>query len=246
MIQETSTNFYDLAIRRKMYSNKANLKFHLHSLFGNMDLKNKEVLDVGGGSGLLTFYAAAEGAKKAICLEPELDGSRNGMIKQYHDVQSELQISSPVEQLPLTLQDYMKQAKPDSFDVVIMHSSINHLDEEACIQLLKNDSSYRSYIAIFKDVYRITKKGGVLIVSDCSRNNFFNDIGMKNVFVPSIEWHKHQAPETWVSIFKEVGFKNPKVKWLSPNRLGKVGEVVAGNYLVSYLTRSYFKVTVEK
>ncbi len=246
MITKNSNSFFDLAISRKMYSNKTNLKVYLRSLFGNMDWKNKEVLDVGGGSGLLTFYAASEGAKKAVCLEPEKDGSRNGMIKQYHDVQAELMVSSPVVQLPLTLQEYLEQAEPETFDVVIMHSSINHLDEEACIHLLKSDSGYQSYLDIFRKVHNIMKKNAVLIVTDCSRNNFFNDIGIKNVFVPSIEWHKHQAPQTWVSLFKQAGFKHPTIKWIPPHRLGKFGQLLAGNYLISYLTRSYFKVTVEK
>lgn len=246
MIQEKSTTFYDFAISRKMYSSKANLKFYLQSLFDNIEWKNKAVLDVGGGSGLLTFYAAAEGAKRVICLEPEADGSRNGMIKQYHDFQAGFASSSPVVQLPLTLQQYVQQSDKEAFDIVIMHNSINHLDEEACIHLRKQDTSYRQYLHIFSDVYSLMRKGGTLVVSDCSCNNFFNDIGIKNIFTPSIEWHKHQAPETWISLFKKAGFKNPTTKWLSPNRLGKFGKVLAGNYLISYLTRSYFKVTVEK
>jgi hypothetical protein len=36
------------------------------------------------------------------------------------------------------------------------------------------------------------------------------------------------------------------VKWLSPNRLGNPGRLVMGNYLFSYLTTSYFIVTMQK
>ena len=53
------------------------------------------------------------------------------------------------------------------YDVVIMHNSINHLDEEAGIHLLKSDASYKTYLTIFENVFRIMKKGGVLIVTDC-------------------------------------------------------------------------------
>jgi hypothetical protein len=31
-------------------------------------------------------------------------------------------------------------------------------------------------------------------------------------FTRSIEWHKHQAPETWIGLLKEIAFRNPKVE----------------------------------
>lgn len=246
MTQKNANDFFNLIVSRKMYSGKENLKFYLNNLFENVELAQKEVLDVGGGSGLLTFYAAIKGAKKAVCLEPEKNGSRNGMTQGYYDLRKEFPETLPVELIPLTLQEYVQQADAALYDVVIMHNSINHLNEEACIHLLKNEVSYNEYVAIFKEVYRILKKGGVLIATDCSCNNFFNDVGMKNIFVPSIEWHKHQRPGTWISLLKKAGFKNPTLKWLSPNRLGRPGRLVMGNYFISYLTRSYFKVTMQK
>jgi SAM-dependent methyltransferase len=246
MTQENTSYFFDLMVSRKIYSGKENLRFYLNNLFENVDLAQKNVLDVGGGKGLLTFYAAIKGAKKVVCLEPEQDGSTNGMIKVYYDLRSEFGESLPVELRTLTLQDYLQQSNAGMYDVIIMHNSINHLDEDACIHLLKSDACYKRYLTIFKNVFRIIKKGGVLIITDCSCNNFFKDIGVKNIFVPTIEWHKHQQPGTWISLLKEAGFRNPAVKWLSPNRLGRPGQLVMGNYFMSYLTGSRFKVTMEK
>ncbi|MBO9204161.1 MULTISPECIES: class I SAM-dependent methyltransferase [Niastella] len=246
MKQSNVNDFFDLMVKRKMYSSKANLQFYLNTLFENVDLTQKEVLDVGGGSGLLSYYAAVKGAQKAICLEPEFAGSTSGMIKKFYDLRKDFPASLPVELSTHTLQEYLQQAGVEKYDVVIMHNSINHLDEEAGIQLLKSDASYRTYLSIFEKVFRIMKKGGVLIVTDCSCDNFFNDIGMKNIFTPTIEWHKHQRPGTWITLFKAAGFSNPTIKWLSPNRLGKPGTFIMGNYLMSYLTRSYFKVTIVK
>lgn len=246
MRQNCTTDFFDLVVRRKLYSGKENLQFYLDGLFENVDLEQKEVLDVGGGRGLLTFYAAVKGAKKAVCLEPERDGSRNGITNGFYDIRKELPETLPVELLPLTLQDYLQRSEAEKYDVVIMHNSINHLDEEACIHLLKSDACYNRYLSIFKDVFRIIKKGGALIITDCSRKNFFNDIGVKNIFVPTIEWHKHQPPDIWISLLKEAGFSNAKMKWLTPNRLGRPGRLLMSNYFMSYLTASYFKVKMEK
>lgn len=246
MTPKHASDFYDLMVSRKMYSGKSNLKFYLKNLFENVDFTEKEVLDVGGGRGLLSFYAAVEGARRAICLEPEVDGSRNGMINAYNEIRSEFPESLPVNLIPLTLQDYLKQTGPESFDVIIMHNSINHLDEEACIHLLDNEDCYSRYVAVFKNVHRIMKKNGTLIITDAARNNFFNDIGIKNIFTPTIEWHKHQQPKTWATLLKEAGFKNASVHWLTPNRLGNTGKLLMDNYFISYLTRSYFKMTMKK
>jgi len=201
---------------------------------------------VGGGKGLLTFYAAIKGAKKAVCLEPEKAGSTRGVINTFRDLQQAFAATLPVELMPFTLQEFLQQTKPATYDVVIMHNSINHLDEEACIHLLKNEISYRWYVNIFKNVYRVMKKKGTLIVTDASCNNFFNDVGMKNRLVPTIEWHKHQQPETWIKLLKESGFRNPEVVWLSPNRLRRPGRFFFGNYFISYLTTSFFKIRIEK
>src|SRR5687767_5444688 len=101
MTQKYATDFFDLAVRRKMYSGKSNLKFYLNNLFENVDLAQKNVLDVGGGKGLLSFYAAVKGAQNAVCLEPEVDGSRNGMIKEYNDLRNEFPESLPVKLISL-------------------------------------------------------------------------------------------------------------------------------------------------
>ena len=246
MQAEIVNNFYDLAIDREMYSNKPNLKFRLNYFFNDVDLSNKKVLDVGGGIGLLTFYAAVKGAKKVVCLEPEFDGSSKGMINKFNEFKSALQSSLPIEHLPLTLQDYMEQIDDEEYDIILLHNSINHLDEEACISFRQSKQSYNTYKNIFTQVYRKMKPGGNRVRADCSCNNFFNTLGVKCVFNPTIEWHKHQAPETWIGLLKEVGFKNPKVEWSSPNRLGKAGRVLMGNSFVSYLTQSHFKFILEK
>jgi SAM-dependent methyltransferase len=246
MTHKNGSDFFDLMVRRKMYSGKANLKFYLNRLFENVELAGKNVLDVGGGRGLLSFYAAVNGAQQVICLEPEKDGSRNGMKQTYHDLRMEFPESLRVELMPLTLQEYLLQADAGMYDVIVMHNSINHLNEEACIDLLKNEASYREYVTIFKDVFRILKKGGVLIITDCSCKNFFNDLGLKNILVPSIEWHKHQQPGTWISLLKKAGFRDPELVWLTPNRLREPGRLLMGNYFMSYLTRSLFKLRIEK
>jgi SAM-dependent methyltransferase len=237
--------YLDLAIQKKLISNKSNQKFYLNSLFKKIQLQDRALLDVGGGIGLISFYAAVNGAKKVVCLEPESDGCRSGMIDKFYEFKSALSQHLPIEHLPITLQTYKEQLA-DKFDIVLMHNSINHLDEQACINLLSDKNSYTIYKNLIGSVYDIMKPGGHLIVTDCSCSNFFNSIGAKCPFSPTIEWHKHQMPVTWTKLFRTIGFKNAKVAWKSPNSFGHLGRIFIGNPVMSYFYDSHFKITVQK
>ena len=39
------------------------------------------------------------------------------------------------------------------------------------------------------------------------------ELGLRNPFVPTIEWHKHQSPNTWIRLFEDFGFKKQSLSW---------------------------------
>ena len=128
----TVPDFSDAMIKEGMYSNKWNLNRFLHFFFGNLDLKGKQILDIGGGSGLLTFFAAAGGAN-VICLEPEGDGSSRGMHDRFRNVEQILRpLKGSAELIPMTFQQYNNNQ--ESFDLLVLGNSINHIDEEDCVK----------------------------------------------------------------------------------------------------------------
>lgn len=43
------------------------------------------MLDIGGGVGLFSFYAACCGASHVACLKPESEGSSPGMVDQFQE-----------------------------------------------------------------------------------------------------------------------------------------------------------------
>ncbi|MBT0809691.1 class I SAM-dependent methyltransferase [Litoribacter ruber] len=234
--------FFELAVEEKLFASESRLKFHLNFVFDGIDLKGKSVLDIGGGKGLYSFYAAHKGASKVVCLEPESDGSSSNVVTKFNELKVKLGYEN-VELRQLMLQDLGAKEK---FDIILMHNSINHLDEPACVDLLENEESQKKYLKIFEQIYALTNPGGKVIACDCSNHNFFHLLNIRNPFVPKIEWEKHQSPNIWAQLMGFAGFKNPKITWSSINRLGKVGKVLISNKVGSYFTKSYFCLHMEK
>lgn len=221
--------------------NVGNLRFYLDHLFDGVRLAGARVLDVGAGDGRYSFYAAAAGADRVVALEPEWDGSRERVRDRFDSLGDRLGFGS-VEFRSESFQDF--EPGDESFDVVLMHASINHLDEQATSALHHDDAARRVYQGLFGKLARMSADGAKLVVADCSRHNLFARLGLTNPLQPTIEWHKHQAPETWVDLLEEVGFAEPRVRWSSLNTLRGPGRAVLGNRFANWLTLSAFCLTM--
>ena len=163
--------YLNTVIKESLFANQSRLRFHMDTLFAGIDLKNKKVLDIGGGAGLYSFYAAFRGAKKVVCLEPEADGSKSGVNEKFHKIKQHLECIN-VELLPIPLQAL--ESEEETFDVILLHNSINHLDEAACINLLWESESRSIYQYIASKIYSVSNNGAILIICDCSRYNFLD------------------------------------------------------------------------
>lgn len=215
----------------------------VEAIFGGVQLRGANVLDVGGGSGLHSFYAAVHGAAEVVCLEPGADGA----LAEYSDptVRSAAGVDSTlVRFLPLKLQDFVSD--PKRFDIVLLHNSINHLDEQGCMKLPDDADSLVSYKRLFEKLAGLANDNALIIVTDCSSKNFFGLARVKNPFAPTIEWQKHHPPSIWANLLQEAGFIDPRVRWLVPQRLGRPGQTLLGNQVCAYFLSSYFKLTVRK
>ena len=139
-------DYFSAVIREGLYPNRGNLQFHLETLFKNVVLKNRRVLDIGGGSGLHSFYTACMGAQEVLCLEPETEGSRSGIGAKFRRL-GEILGCDYVKFEPVTFQAFEPAGK--QFDIILLHNSINHLDETACISLVNDEASRAIYLSIF-------------------------------------------------------------------------------------------------
>jgi len=193
---------------------------------------------------LLSFYAAVQGAKKVICIEPESSGSTSGVNNQFDQIKKFINLQNVTLNLS-TFQSF-ESNDGEKFDVVILHNSINHLDEQACINLKNNSQALNTYNLIFQKLHDLMNNQAILIITDCSRYNFYPILNLKNPFCPVIEWEKHQSPYYWSSLLSKYGFQKLSIQWTSFNKLGRIGRLLLGNPVASYFTTSHFVLKMKK
>jgi len=192
---------------------------------------------------LLTVYAATQGAE-SVCIEPEEHGSTQGITAKFLKLKDAVSAELRAELIVSSIQDYL--SVPRKFDVIVIANAINHVNEDACVRLLDDPDSQAEYESLFRRFFDSLNPGGWLIATDCSRSNFFNDIGMKSPFMPDIEWHKHQSPQTWNRLLQRVGFASARIQWSAPNTLGRFGRLAFGNRMAAYFLLSHFRLSARK
>ncbi len=209
---------------------------YLKWAFKNIEFKGKRVLDIGGGNGIYSYYAKYKGAEYCLNLEPFASGSDNiKVLKQTSFTDLKIDIQN------VTLQDYNTDSK---FDIVILHDSINHLNEEVFSVIHKDKAAYDSYSLLVSKIRSFMTLNGQVIVADCSRINFFAALGLKNPVAPSIEWHIHQHPDTLIGLFEENDFKLENLRWSPFKRFYKFGHLLSKfGFPVSYFMQSHFNMS---
>ena len=241
-MSEIENKFYDLMSEFKVYPNKKNLTIHLNKTFKETNFLGKSVSDIGGGSGLHSFYAFVKGASLVDCVEPESDGSSNNMKKNFFKIKENLKAES-VNFFSKTFQDF--KSEDEKYDYILTYNVINHLDEKASKDL-KNIENKEIFEKIFKKFFRLLKPSGKILVADCTNKNFYDDLNLTNPFAKSINWEIHQDPSVWIEMLEAQGFKIASLKWSTFNSLGVIGRYLFENKLAAYLTFSHFYFWMEK
>ncbi len=212
-------------------------------LYHNVKFANKTVLDIGGGVGRSSYYAAAAGAERVVLVEPEVAGSHNTMLNSAVQIGERLSLRDRVEILPMPLADV---SEIGSFDIVLSHNSINHFDEAACSLIHTDEGAKQKYIGVARMIGDRTKPSGTLVLTDCSNRNFFALLKIKNPFAPTINWQIHQSPEIWSDILAHANFINPQIRWTPDRRTGWLGQILLANIYASFCLQSHFCLTMTK
>jgi len=226
-----------------------NLEGYLHEaghLFDGVPLSGRSVLEIGSGKGMMTMYAALQGASHVVSMEPEMIGSRSGMISLQQQRLDALGIQS-VEFLAADFNEWNPLGR--TFDVVMCRAAINHLhasDQHA----LSHRPTYEGYLTVVRRMLSVTSPGGVVLITDACRYAFFTatrNLGIRRPWDWSktgINWRHHQNPQTWARIFRDAGFTRADVRYPLPYRLRQYKGLVdtaAANFFLqgSFILRAH-------
>jgi hypothetical protein len=88
----------------------------------------------------------------------------------------------------------------------------------------------------FRELHGRVAPGGYLVVADCARNNFWNDLSLPSPLARTIEWDKHQNPGTWIGLLQRAGFRLYDLRWSPLQPFTRL----TANRVVQYLTTSHF------
>ena len=192
------------------------MKKYLDWCFRRVDFTGKNVLDIGGGNGIYSYYSIACGAKKAVNLEPFASGSTFFENNKQDNI---LQI----ETINKTIQEFETK---DKFDVIILHDSINHLDEHLFSEIHLNKEYFNQYQNLIRKILTLLNRKGTVVITDCGRSNFWGDLGLSNPFAPSIDWRLHQNPKLVLKLFDKNDF-DFNLRWSPFKRFGVIGKFIS-------------------
>ena len=213
-------------------------------VFQNIGFKDKTMLEIGCGKGMLCLWGALHGTRDTVGLEPMAEGCYDSSEchQAFRSMARHLNLPQ-ARILPVTVQGY--DGPKNYFDVVLSVASINHLDEKSCVALNESTAALQEYQNIFRNISAMVKPGGKLIIIDAARRNFFGDLGMRNPITPNIEWFKHQQPEFWSRLIGECGFGKADIRWLS-GRLLRHARITSLPKALSYFGQSVFRLEMTR
>ena len=211
-------------------------------IFNGVELKNKSIMDFGGGNGIASFFAVHYNeACDCTIVDPFDEGSNAEMVNQYHKLSrfygGAVRLHNDyVDSLPVR----------ETYDVILMHNSINHIGEDIIEEIGVNKNYWEEYLEKIKPILLRAKRGAVIIVADCSNKNFWNDFGVRNPIAPTIEWRLHQPPHVWREMFEQLGCSHINTNWTTRRELLVPGKMLLANKFCQYFLGSHFVSFYEK
>lgn len=205
-------------------------------IFEGIDLRDKTLLDLGGGNGIASFFAYhKEKSCKCTVVDPYLDGSHDQMRLQFNNL-------SKFNDNAVTLHnDYVDTLPENSkFDLILMHNSINHIGEDIVCDIDTNKDSQIEYSRRLAKILDRAKSNATIIVADCSSKNLWNDLKIKNILAPTIDWNLHKPPSVWQKLIEDLRCEHIRTKWTARREFLLLGKLLLSNRFASYMINSSF------
>jgi SAM-dependent methyltransferase len=130
----------------------------------------------------------------------------------------------------------------NSFDIVIANNALHHV--VSCGMLSVNQQARNEYVQTMRELRRLLKPIGVLLIWEYSRISFWRWSPLKFKW-REIDWDRHPTFNEWVSVVREAGFRFVSHRYCVPYRLRSFHSLFA-NPVSQFLTNAGFVIKAMK
>lgn len=232
---------YVAMLARDGHHNVTAFRYDAAQLFDGIDIREKRVLEIGSGRGLLAILVWLQGADFVASMEPELVGATSGVIAMQRERIGTLGLAN-VEVVTADFNTW--DAAGARFDVILSRASLNHLHASEK-HALRDRDTYENYVRVARKIHELLAPGGFFIATDACRYGFFSALRRFGVRRPwrwkrsGLNWRHHQNPGTWARIFHEAGFARVRVDYPVPYALRHSRAIVNTAFANFFLKGSF-------
>lgn len=215
-------------------------RYHLEQQLRNISLKGRDIIEVGCGKGFVSLYIALFcGARKIVALdESEGIGSEKGVLGFLEKTVEDLNIRNT----KVVKSDIMKTSFPDgSFDIIIANNALHHIVRTGKY-ILNDITTKNEWITLFRELKRLLKANGILILGEFSRKIIWRYIKLR---YRQIDWELHPTLREWLLVINLAGFKKIRFKYTVPYKLRTL-ESLFSNPMASFFMNSTFNIYAQK
>ena len=164
----------------------------IDTMFSQTNLEGKKILDLGSGLGAMEFHLASKYKIEIVGVDPELsliDRSNKKLKSKQNNLLGKVKFELLKNHLSL------KQFPDNSFDIVVSKESLLHV---------KNEDKP----AYFKEIYRVLKPSGKLIIMDWMHSSPNYSLDLKNMMEMDGITFNLMMPKEYIEIIANSNFRN--------------------------------------
>jgi len=233
---------FALAFEEATRHSVEDITYRCRQLLKQIDVRNKDVLDIGCGTGLYSFFLGSYGgARRVVGIDPsEGEGSPDNV----HEVFARNAQKLALKNVEFVRADFRTASFDTKFDIILAISALHHVYETTRNMLVDPDAK-NEYRKILKQIYDLLNDGGNLIIMEASRSHF-TQITRKFGFhgrgyMKNMSWNTKQVPTAWMTLLKEISFVDIEMNYWVPYRL-RAMDFLLKNPVSNYLTTAAYVV----
>ena len=217
-----------------------NLSYYIEDFFVPFDVRDKRMIDIGGGDGSVAlFLRLYKGARVDVLDEYEGHGSD----ASNYDVLVDRCKKLGIDDLSVIRGDVRKVELPEeAYDHIVVRNCLHHI-----FRRKDPDAPDSAVVQFMEQMYRCVRPGGSLIIGEISWIALWRPIPLVNYYMHTvlpgckrgkrIDYKRKSHYTRWAHCAQSAGFRFKRVDWYVPYRLKRwrplLGNQLAGSCLIS-------------